>query len=205
LNFVRRLSKGISSGGGTDNKNSETDSDAINLLSSTYVTLETKLNLKSTGRSAVCIKRVNTSQFNEMKQEIESFLDASKSDFELTFRTVLDPYGYLWIIIISKTVEDNVAAITSINDTIEQKGFSNGLLASVFEFNNGYFNQYLIYNHKLDKFYPFVPVGQQQQQQQQKQRNHSEEMKIMSAIADELPFEKDRSHWYPIWNIPISL
>jgi hypothetical protein len=202
LNFFRRLSKGISSGS-ADSKNSETDSDAINLLSSTYVTLETKLNLKSTGRSAVCIKRVNTSQFNEMKQEIESFLDASKADFELTFRTVLDPYGYLWIIVISKTVEDNVAAITSINDTIEQKGFSNGLLASVFEFNNGYFNQYLIYNYKLDKFYPFVPVGQQQQQQ--KQRNHSEEMKIKSAIAHELPFEKDRAHWYPIWNIPISL
>lgn len=200
MSFFRRLSKGISGDAGS--KKPETDSDAINSLSSTYVTLETKLNLNSTGRSAVCIKRVNTLQFNEMKQGIENFLDASKADFELTFRTVIDPYDYLWIIIISKTVEDNVAAITSIGDTIDQKGFSDRLLASVFEFNNGNITQYLIYNYKLDKFYPFVPIGQQQKQ---KQRNHREEMKIMSAIAHELPFEKDMAHWYPIWNIPIRL
>jgi hypothetical protein len=60
----------------------------------------------------------------------------------------------------------------------------------------------LIYNYKLDKFYPFVPINEQQ-----KQRDHSEELKIMSALADEkkLPFEKEMSKWYPIWNIPVKL
>jgi hypothetical protein len=62
-----------------------------------------------------------------MKQEIEKFLEASKANFELTFRTAVDPYDYLWIIILSKTIEDNVAAITSIGDTIEEKGFSDRL------------------------------------------------------------------------------
>jgi|SRR5215207_4392356 len=61
--------------------------------------------------------------------------------------------------------------------------------------------EYLIYDYKLDKFYPFVPINEQQ-----KQRNHSEELKIMSALADEkLPFEKKMSRWYPIWNIPVKL
>lgn len=180
----------------------EADFDAINSLSSAYIALETKLSLKSTGRTAVCIKRTNIPQFNEMKQEIEKFLEASKADFELTFRTVVDPYDYLWIIILSKTIEDNVAAITSIGDTIEEKGFSDRLLASVFELNNGTTNEYLIYNYKLDKFYPFVPINEQQ-----KRRNHGEELKIMSALADEkkLPFEKEMSCWYPIWNIPVKL
>lgn len=60
-------------------------------------------------------------------------------------------------------------------------------------------SQYLIYSYKLDKFYPFVPVNEQQ-----KRRNHNAELKIMSAIADdELPFEKEMSKWYPIWNIPV--
>ena len=198
MSFFRRLWKRSDE----TTKNTEADFDAINSLSSAYIALETKLQLKSTGRTAICIKRANTPQFNEIKQEIQKFLEASKADFELTFRTVVDPYDYLWIIILSKTIEDNVAAITSIGDTIEEKGFSDRLLASVFELNNGTTNEYLIYNYKLDKFYPFVPINEQQ-----KQRNHSEELKIMSALADEkkLPFEKEMSKWYPIWNIPVKL
>ncbi|HYZ60451.1 MAG TPA: hypothetical protein VE544_12405 [Nitrososphaeraceae archaeon] len=180
----------------------QADFDAINSLSSAYVTLETKLNLRSTGRTAVCIKRASAQEFNEMKQEIEKFLEASQADFDLSFRAVVDPYDYLWIVILSKTIEDNVAVITAIGDTIDQKGFSDRLLASVFEFNNGTLIEYLIYNYKIDKFYPFVPINEQQ-----KQRNHSEELKIMSALIDEkmLPFEKDMSRWYPIWNIPVGL
>ena len=197
-----RFFHGLWKHSGNTTKKIQADFDAINSLSSAYVTLETKLNLRSTGRTAVCIKRASTQEFNEMKQEIEKFLEASKADFDLSFRAVVDPYDYLWIVILSKTIEDNVAVITAIGDTIDQKGFSDRLLASVFEFNNGTLIEYLIYNYKIDKFYPFVPINEQQ-----KQRNHSEELKIMSALIDEkkLPFEKDMSRWYPIWNIPVGL
>lgn len=197
-----RFFHGLWKHSGNTTKKIQADLDAINSLSSAYVTLETKLNLTSTGRTAVCIKRASAQEFNEMKQEIEKFLEASKADFDLSFRAVVDPYDYLWIVILSKTIEDNVAVITAIGDTIDQKGFSDRLLASVFEFNNGTLIEYLIYNYKIDKFYPFVPINEQQ-----KQRNHSEELKIMSALIDEkkLPFEKDMSRWYPIWNIPVGL
>lgn len=197
-----RFFHGLWKHSGNTTKKIQADFDAINSLSSAYVALETKLNLTSTGRTAVCIKRASSQKFNEMKQEIEKFLEASKADFDLSFRAVVDPYDYLWIVILSKTIEDNVAVITAIGDTIDQKGFSDRLLASVFEFNNGTLIEYLIYNYKIDKFYPFVPINEQQ-----KQRNHSEELKIMSALIDEkkLPFEKDMSRWYPIWNIPVGL
>ena len=62
-----------------DTKNIEADFDAINSLSSAYIALETKLHLTSTGRTALCIKRANIPEFNEMKQEIEKFLEASKA------------------------------------------------------------------------------------------------------------------------------
>ena len=197
-----RFFHGLWKHSGNTAKKIQADFDAINSLSSAYVALETKLNLTSTGRTAVCIKRASAQKFNEMKQEIEKFLKASKADFDLSFHAVVDPYDYLWIVILSKTIEDNVAVITAIGDTIDQKGFSDRLLASVFEFNNGTLIEYLIYNYKIDKFYPFVPINEQQ-----KQRNHSEEIKIMSALIDEkkLPFEKDMSRWYPIWNIPVGL
>ncbi|MDQ3975198.1 MAG: hypothetical protein M3264_01600 [Thermoproteota archaeon] len=197
-----RFFHGLWKHSGNTTKKIQADFDAINSLSSAYVALETKLNLTSTGRTAVCIKRASAQRFNEMKQEIEKFLEASKADFDLSFHTVVDPYDYLWIVILSKTIEDNVAVITAIGDTIDQKGFSDRLLASIFEFNNSTLIEYLIYNYKIDKFYPFVPINEQQ-----KQRNHSEELKIMSALIDEkkLPFEKDMSRWYPIWNIPVGL
>jgi hypothetical protein len=197
LNFFRRLRESISTSGGGSKKR-ETDSDTISSLSSAYIALKTRLDLKSTGRSAICIKKVELGPFSEMKQEIENFLDASKADFELTYRTIVDPYEYLWIIIMTKTLEDNVAAIASIGDTIEERGFSDKLLASIFDFNDGSTANYLIYNYKLDKFYPFVPINEQQ-----KRRDHDKELKIMSAVGDELPVEKDMSNWYPIWNIPI--
>ena len=197
MNFFRRLRESISTSGG-GSKKEETDSDTISSLSSAYIALKTRLDLKSTGRSAICIKKVELGPFNEMKQEIENFLDGCKADFELTYRTIVDPYEYLWIIIMTKTLEDNVAANTSIGDTIEEKGFSDKLLASIFDFNDGSTANYLIYNYKLDKFYPFVPINEQQ-----KRRDHDKELKIMSAVGDELPVEKDMSNWYPIWNIPI--
>ena len=197
MNFFRRLRESISTSGGGSKKR-ETDSDTISSLSSAYIALNTRLDLKSTGRSAICIKNVDLVPFGEMKHEIENFLDASKADFEITYRTIVDPYEYLWIIIMTKTLEDNVAAITSIGDTIEERGFSDKLLASIFDFNDGSTANYLIYNYKLDKFYPFVPINEQQ-----KRRDHDKELKIMSAVGDELPVEKDMSNWYPIWNIPI--
>jgi hypothetical protein len=197
LNFFRRLRESISTSGGGSKKR-ETDSDTISSLSSAYIALNTRLDLKSTGRSAICIKNVDLVPFGEMKLEIENFLDASKADFEITYRTIVDPYEYLWIIIMTKTLEDNVAAITSIGDTIEERGFSDKLLAAIFDFNDGSTANYLIYNYKLDKFYPFVPINEQQ-----KRRDHDKELKIMSAVGDELPVEKDMSNWYPIWNIPI--
>jgi hypothetical protein len=197
LNFFRRLRESISTSG-CGSKKRKTDSDTISSLSSAYIALKTQLDLKSTGRSAICIKKVELGPFSEMKQEIENFLDASKADFELTYRTIVDPYEYLWIIIMTKTLEDNVAAIASIGDTIEERGFSDKLLASIFDFNDGSTANYLIYNYKLDKFYPFVPINEQQ-----KRRDHDKELKIMSAVGDELPVEKNMSNWYPIWNIPI--
>jgi hypothetical protein len=47
---------------------------------------------------------------------------------------------------------------------------------------------YLIYNYILDKVYPFVPINTIQ-----KRRTNQAEMKIMAAVADKLPFEKDIS------------
>jgi hypothetical protein len=139
--------------------------------------------------------------FTEMKADIQRFLNIGKSDVELSNRMIVDSYGYLWVILDGKSMGDILAGISAVGDTIQEKGFSNQLLVAIFEFNNkekpnnGDSIQYLVYNYKFNKFYPFVPFGQ-------KTRNSENEMKIMATIADEVPFEKDMTLWYPLWDLP---
>ena len=179
------------------------DSDAIFSLSSAYITLEIKLGLKHTGRSAMSIKAVDGMQFSVMREDIQHFLDASKTEFNLSYRTVTDSYGYLWVIIEAESMEDILAGITAIGDTVYEKGFSDKILAAVFQFSNNNIEnnnnnniQYLIYNYKRNNFYPFIPMGQ-------KNRDTEQEMKILSALGQEMPFEKDMSFWYPMWDLPL--
>jgi hypothetical protein len=202
LSFFRKIRKSIL----YDKKKSKSDSDAIFSLSSAIITLETKIGLKATGRCALTTKSANGMYFDQMKDEVQRFLNISKPDFELTYRTVIDSYGYLWMILVGRMPEDILAAITAVSDTIQEKGFSAQLLAAIFEFsqgqkaigtqNNNENMQYLIYNYKSNKFYPFVPfIGK-------KTRNTEDEMKLMATIQDQVPFEKDMAMWYPLWDLP---
>ena len=208
MSFFRKIRKGV-----YRNKNNQpkTDSDAIFCLSSATITLETKLGLKSTGRCGLTVKSTSGMYFDEMTEEIQRFLGISKPDFDLEYRTVIDSYGYLWILLTGTSMEDLLAAITAVGDTIDEKGFSSQILASVFEFgqqqhklavieNNNNNNKnnasYLIYNYKSNKFYPFVPSFSS------KSRETESEMRLMATLQEEIPFEKDMSLWYPIWDLP---
>jgi hypothetical protein len=148
--------------------------------------------------------------FDEMRDEIQRFLGISKPDFDLEYRIVIDSYGYLWILLTATSMEDLLAAISAVGDTIQERGFSNQILASVFEFSqqpkpaiiennkNNSKNSawYLVYNYKSNKFYPFVPLSGK------KSRDTESEMRLMATLQEEIPLEKDMSMWYPIWDLP---
>lgn len=109
-------------------------SDVIFSLSSAHVTMETRLGLVFTGRAAVCVKSVSGMQFEEAKDEVARFLDISKSDSGLRHRMVTDSYGYLWVVLDGEEMEDVLAAVMAIGDTLGERGFSAQMLASIFEF-----------------------------------------------------------------------
>lgn len=188
-------------------KISRSDSDAIFTLSSAYISLEAKLNLKSTGRCGICVEKtdndVAAAELNELKVTIENLLDASKkTDFKLSYGIQIDTYyGQLWIIVDAKTLEDSIACITVMSETLEEMGPLFKLRSAVFEFGKAGNKQepfYLIYDYEIDKFYPFVPIIGRQ-----KARNNQQEINIMKAVEDDkLPFEEDPSKWYPKWNLP---
>lgn len=203
------------------------DSDAISGLSTAYLKLENKFGMKSTGKCGICVKDVNLEAFEKMKKEVQDFLaiasnEQKKEQVSFSFETLLDEYHYLWFILKGNSIEDLVAGINAVGDTIHEKGFSRQLLGAVFEFTRGYegtisemeksgldseknmenTNQYLIYNYKTDTFYPFVPEGPVLTNGRRK-RNNQMEFDIMKEITDEIPIQKDYTQWYPIWNIPL--
>jgi hypothetical protein len=177
-------------------------------LSSAYITLEVKMGLKTTGRCALTFKTVSGTFFYEMEQDIKQFLANLQPEFNLTWRTTTDSYGYMWIVFEGKRIEDLLAGVSTVSDIVEERGFSDKLLAAVFEFSSerggggeeeeGRRNpqQYLIYNYKRNKFYPFVPIGQ-------KRIDAEQQMKIMATVAEEIPFERDMTLWYPLWDLPL--
>ena len=205
MNFFRKIRNSVYN---SKNKESKIDSEAIFSLSSAAITLETKQGLKPTGRCALTIKSTNGMYFNEMKDEIQRFVAISKPDLQFDYRTVVDSYGYLWLIFAGRTMEDTLAAITAVVDTIQEKGFSSQILASIFEFrqvpeldrgsqkNSHIGLRYLVYNYKSNRFYPFVPFFAE------RSRDTENEMRIMATLQKEIPFEKDMSMWYPLWDLP---
>jgi hypothetical protein len=172
------------------------DSDALFSLSSANITLETKLNLRNTGKAAIGLKSVSGRLFAETIEEIKHFLDVSKTESDLSYKVINDSYGYLWIILQCGKIEDIISGISAIGQIVQDRDFSKQLFAALFEFsndNNRKSNRYLVYSFALNKFYPFVPVNKNE-------RDNEIEREIMKTIVDEMPFEKDVSLWYPIWD-----
>lgn len=196
MNFFRRIRNNIRE------KAPPPDSEILFSLSSAHISLETKLGLKVTGRCAITFKAFSGSLFYEMEQDIKRFLSSLNPEFDLAYRAVTDSYGYLWIILEGKRIEDLLAGLTATGDIVEERGFSDNLLAAVFEFRSERENndQYLIYNYRRNNFYPFVPAAGGGQK---KSRDTELEMKIMSAVADEVKFERDMGLWYPLWDLPL--
>jgi hypothetical protein len=94
--------------------------------------LETKLALKITGRCDSCVKEVNGTHFAELIQYVKRFLDGSQTDFEISYDIHVDNYGYHWLIIDTKQIEDNVAYIITVGGMIEEKGFSDQFIICSF-------------------------------------------------------------------------
>ena len=192
MNLFRILRK---KGNYRTNKN-QIDSDALFSLSSAHVTLETKLNLRSTGKAAIGLKSVSGRLFVETIEEIKHFLDVSKTESDLSYKMINDSYGYLWITLQCEKIEDIISGISAVEQIVHDRNFSKQLFAALFQFsnaNNRSNNRYLIYSFALNKFYPFVPVNKNE-------RDNEIEREIMKTIVDEMPFEKDASLWYPIWD-----
>ncbi len=167
-------------------------------LSTAELTLETEFGLKPTGGAAICFRPVSTGQFAELEHEIGELLQASTKDSPLSWRSFTDSFGYDWIVIETPDFPNVVATIHMISRELEESGFRDQLLASVFQFRDDRGqNVYWMYNYKRGAFYPFVPLPGQT-------RDNALELRLSSVMSKELNLESDLSKWYALWGIPLE-
>ncbi len=86
------------------------------------------------------------------------------------------------------------------NATLEDRGFGNQLLCSMFGFadEEGANRLYLVYLYKRGTFYPFAPVADGDEK-----RDNELELRVRGVLGSDLPIEADLTRWFPLWGVPI--
>lgn len=174
----------------------ESNLDRLFALSGAAITLKVAANLAPAGKAAVVFKPASGAAFANTEAE---FRDVLKEMDGVTVSSTDDSFGYRWVLLEAPDLETLVTASHAVNRSLEDHGFSPQLLCSLFAFTDTTKGRpvYWVYLYKRGTFYPFVPSGHET-------RDNEAELSLKAVVASDLPVEPDTSHWFPLWEIPLS-
>jgi len=169
-------------------------------ISTARITLEAELRLKPAGAAGVCFKSLSAGEFVRAENELQELLDAVAVESGSKVQRSTDEFGYEWIVVHDGDFEDLVATVHLVASELQSRGFGEQLLAAVFPFEGGGFDQkrvYWIYGFKRGAFWPFVPKGDE------KERDNAAELELKAKLEPELPVEQDLSRWFAVFDAPV--
>jgi hypothetical protein len=176
------------------------DLDRIFAMGTALTTLELNLDLHPTGRAGVCFKPVEGAPFEDMERDLTQLLEISGRSTGTEVERQDDRYGFTWIVLADDDFDDLVTTTHLVNTSLEERGFSEQLLCSVFGFRQGAGDRRLVefvYAYKRGAFYPFVPTGE-------RERDNALELRLKAALERELPIERELERWYPVYGAPVD-
>ena len=166
-------------------------------ISTARITLETELDLRSTGAAGVCFKALSAGEFVRAENELQQLLDAVAVESGSKLERHTDEFGFEWLVVRDGDFEDLVTTVHLVASELESRGFGPQLLAAVFPFEGNDKKVYWIYGFKRGAFWPFVPKGED------KERDNAEELELKAKLEKELPVENDLSRWFAIFDAPV--
>lgn len=177
----------------------QADLDALFLVPSAGITLETSIGLTPTGDGSVCYRAAAGSGFHGTQEDI---LELARSGADAPdVRVTDDEFGYTWLEIDREPgapLDGLCTALHGVNTSLEAEGFGTGLLCSLVPFADKSGQTVgLVYLYKQGTFYPFAPQAGGHQQ-----RDNLLEIQVRDALTGELPMEKDLSRWLALWGAP---
>jgi hypothetical protein len=169
--------------------------DALFLVPSAAITLQTAAGLTPTGDGSVCYRAATGAGFHQTEDEILALLEGAA---DVPARTSTDEFGFTWLQL-HRPPDDTgglCTALHAVNTTLEGHGFGPALLCSLVPFADPSGRQVgLVYLYKKGTFYPFAPVGPQR-------RDNLLELQVRDLLAPELPMEPELSGWLALWGAP---
>lgn len=182
------------------------DLDALFGLPSASVTLRAAAGFRPTGTGSVAFRATEGAAFADLKRDVTELLNADEGP---PVAQVTDDYGYTWLVVRAQDprsaesgdadpdITGLVTDLHAVNSTLEANGYGPSLLCSLVGFTDGSRSLGLVYLYKRGTFYPFAPVGGGGQR-----RDNALELQAEAAIGGDLPLEKDRSRWFPVYGAP---
>jgi hypothetical protein len=172
--------------------------DRLFAISTAYVTLQTALDITSTGAAAIVFQPLPTADFEAIVKETEEIVRSTAADSGTTVTSSDDSYGFRWLVLSGSDFDDLVVGINAVSGALETGGYGERVLCAVFAFKDAMGRRlYWIYNYKRGSFYPFVPAAGAQQ------RDSERELQLKAQIGRELPVEPELDRWFPLWGIPV--
>jgi PspA associated protein B len=172
--------------------------DKLFALSTAAITLETETSLKPAGVAAVVFKPLSAGDFARAETELDELLGVVARDSGSQVRRRSDSFGFNWIVIKDKDLEDLVTTTNLVSSELTDRGFGGQLLAALFAFRDRDRHVFLIYGFKRGTFWPFVPTGEGQE------RDNAEELRLRNELEGELPIEQDLTRWLGLFDAPLE-
>ncbi len=173
--------------------------DALFMVPSAAVTLQTAAGLTPTGSGSVCFRGAAGAAFTQTQNDIVSLLNDNPDAPEV--EVTQDSFGFTWLVA-HRDPLDSAGLCTdlhAVNTILEEQGFGNGLLCSLITFADATGRTAgLVYLYKQGTFYPFAPDPASGQQR----RDNLLEIQIRDELAAELPMERDLARWMALWGAP---
>ncbi|MFC6989799.1 hypothetical protein ACFQJD_15810 [Haloplanus sp. GCM10025708] len=161
-------------------------------MSTAYVTMGADLDFHPLGTAALCFSEVDSTDFADAVDEVETILRAGEEETGTRFRRHVDDHGYHWVILDDDDPEDLVTSVHFAADTFVEQGYGSRLLAAVFGFERDDARAYWVYSFRRGAYYPFVPTTGHE-------RDSRLEFKLETVLDGELELESNESYWYPLW------
>ncbi len=173
--------------------------DNLFALATGALTLESELDLVSSGEAGLCFKAGSGESTITTDADIEQLLNFDEAKGTVSVTT--DDLGFKWLVVKDPDLESLVTRIHSANTSMVENGLGPRLLCAVFGFvpktPPGEGSLRLVYLLKQGTFYPFAPTGKDQ-------RDNELELRVRSFLEKDLPMEKDLGRWMALWDLPVN-
>jgi hypothetical protein len=170
--------------------------DALFLVPSAAITLQTAAGLTPTGEGSVCYRAAAGAAFHETEGDAVRLIGAGEDAPQV--RTTTDGFGYTWLQVDGDPSDTSglCTDLHAVNTALEAQGFGAGLLCSLVPFSDASGRRVgLVYLYKQGTFYPFAPIAGQR-------RDNLLEIQVRDTLTGEIPIEKELSGWLALWGAP---